>query len=68
MLLPVYRGRIVARFRCEGKPDTAWKSRIFNNLGRTLRDGLARYFDPRRAGQPPGPRFGGTGAIVVLVE
>ena len=33
MLSPVCGRRIVARFGCEGKPDNARKSRIFNNLG-----------------------------------
>jgi hypothetical protein len=30
-------GRIVARFVDKGKPDPAWKSRLFNNLDRTSR-------------------------------
>jgi hypothetical protein len=27
--------RIVARFQHKGKPDPAWKSRLFNNLDRS---------------------------------
>jgi hypothetical protein len=48
MLLPVCHHRIVARFGCEGKPDNARKSRIFNNLGRSLGGGPVVIFRTRR--------------------
>src|SRR5882724_1867934 len=51
---PFATGRIVARFRCEGKSDHAWKSRIFNNL-----EYAGRFFGRARASRR---------AIVVLVE
>jgi hypothetical protein len=50
MLPPVSGQRIVARFGCEGKPDNARKSRIFNNLGPGFDSGMARAFQiDRRA-------------------
>src|ERR1700716_720816 len=67
-LLPVYRGRIIARFGHEGKPDRAWKSRIFNNLGGTFWSGapaISRF--PVPAG-PLARRFREPRAIVVLVD
>ena len=42
MLPPICGRRIVARFGCEGKPDNARKSRIFNNLGPAFGGGMAR--------------------------
>src|SRR5258706_9990541 len=68
MLLPVSHQRIVARFRREGKPVHAWKSRIFNNLGCTLRAGPACIAGCGGAGLFPPCAPGGPPAIVVLVE
>src|ERR1700754_4590983 len=63
-----YRKRIIAPFGCEGKPDHAWKSRTFNNLGCTFLTGLpAISFLPMPTG-PLRPSSGGPDAIVVLVE
>jgi hypothetical protein len=55
-------GRIVARFQDKGKPDPAWKSRLFNNLDCTQRKNsiLARrprcacQFGRRPCGRPQG--------------
>src|ERR1700681_4447491 len=66
-LLPVYRGRIIARFGREGKPDRAWKSRIFNNLGCTFWTGAPAFRIPAPAGLLA-RRFRGPRAIVVLVD
>src|SRR6202048_4528099 len=64
----VYRGRIIARFGREGKPDRAWKSRIFNNLGCTFWTGApAISVSPVPAG-PLARRFREPRAIVVLVD
>src|ERR1700737_1103850 len=68
VLLPNCHQRIVARFDCEGKPDDAWKSRIFNNLGCTRVAGSARIPGSRRAESIIGARHRQPRAIVVLVE
>jgi hypothetical protein len=63
-LLQVYPTQIIAGFDCEGKPDNARKSRLFNNLeALSVRIGLhSRYL--RSLTTHPGRLE----AIVVLVE
>src|SRR5712664_2112565 len=68
VLLPSCHQRIVARFSCEGKPDNAWKSRIFNNLACTRLAGPAFICGICRAEPIIAELHGEPGVIVVLVE
>jgi hypothetical protein len=65
---PFATNQIVARFRREGKPDDAWKSRIFNNLERNPGNRPACIAAICRAGRSLRLLPGRAGAIVVLVE
>ncbi len=68
VLLPNCRQRIVARFGREGKPDHAWKSRIFNNLACARVAGPACILAPCRTEPGVGACHAPPRAIVVLVE